>query len=150
MKTEWVVLEDNKNQMWKFKSLDYLFWKKFRSSILRVFQNIISNYSNYKNNNEKSQFSLPSEIQIWMKEILSDNLFIETYKLPNFDSFKKQILDNYNNTFKMFFEFVKKDFNIEDINKNKDKFLENWLNLTNKMFEMSVNDISELEIINYS
>ena len=136
--------------MWKFKSLDYLFWKKFRSSILRIFQNIISNYSNYKNNNEKSQFSLPSEIQIWMKEILSDNLFTETYKLPNFDSFKKQILDNYNNTFKMFFEFVKKDFNIEDINKNKDKFLESWLNLTNKMFEMSVNEISELEIINYS
>lgn len=57
-----------------------------------------------------------------MKEILSDNLFTETYKLPNFDSFKKQILDNYNNTFKIFFEFVKKDFNIED--KNKDKFLE--------------------------
>ena len=150
LKTEWVVLEDNKNQMWKFKSLDYLFWKKFRSSILRIFQNIISNYSNYKNNNEKSQFSLLSEIKIWMKEILSDNLFTETYKLPNFDSFKKQILDNYNNTFKMFFEFVKKDFNIEDINKNKDKFLESWLNLTNKMFEMSVNEISELEIINYS
>ena len=78
------------------------------------------------------------------------NLFTETYKLPNFDSFKKQILDNYNNTFKIFFEFVKKDFNIEDINKNKDKFLESWLNLTNKMFEMSVNEILELEIINYS